>query len=37
MEKLVLLGQAAIGLGGLGVLLMGLAALWFVAEWREKK
>jgi hypothetical protein len=34
MEKLVLLGQAA---SGLGVLLIGLAALWFVAEYREKK
>ena len=34
MDKLVMLGQAAIGLG---VLLMGLAALWFVAVYREKK
>jgi len=34
MQNLVMLGQAAIGLG---VLLMGLAALWFVAEYREKK
>lgn len=34
MDKLVLLSQAA---SGLGVLLIGLAALWFVAEYREKK
>jgi hypothetical protein len=34
MENLVMLGQAAIGLG---VLLMGLAALWFVWVYQEKK
>jgi len=33
MQNLVMLGQAAIGLG---VLLMGLAALWFVAVYQEK-
>jgi len=34
MEKLVLPSQAA---SGLGVFFVGLAALWFVAEWCEKK
>jgi len=33
MQNLVMLGQAAIGLG---VLLMGLAALWFVSVYQEK-
>jgi hypothetical protein len=33
MEKLVMLGQAATGLG---VLLMGFAALWFVSVYQEK-
>ena len=33
MDKLVMLGQAAIGLG---VLLMGVAAVWFVAVYQEK-
>ena len=34
MQNLVMLGQAATGLG---VLLMGLAALWFVASYQEKQ
>lgn len=34
MHYLVMLGQAAIGLG---VLLMGLAALWFVYVYQQKK
>ena len=34
MDKLLLLSQAA---SGLGVFFMGLAALWFVAEYRQKK
>ena len=34
MENLVALGQAA---AGLGVLLMGLAALWFVSVYNDKK
>ena len=34
MENLVMLGQAATGLG---VLLMGFAALWFVSIYQEKK
>ena len=34
MENLVMLGQAA---PGLGVLLMGIAALWFVSVYQEKK
>ena len=33
MQNLVMLGQAAIGLG---VLLMGLAAIWFVAVYQDK-
>lgn len=33
MQNLVMLGQAAIGLG---VLLMGLAALWFVSVYQQK-
>jgi len=33
MENLVMLGQAATGLG---VLLLGLAALWFVAVYSDK-
>lgn len=33
MHNLVMLGQAAIGLG---VLLMGLAALWFVYVYQQK-
>ena len=33
MQNLVMLGQAAIGLG---VLLMGLAAVWFVAVYQDK-
>jgi hypothetical protein len=34
VQNLVMLGQAATGLG---VLLMGLAALWFVALYQDKK
>ena len=34
MQNLVMLGQAALGLG---VLLMGLAALWFVSVYDDKK
>ena len=34
MENLVALGQAA---AGLGVLFMGLAALWFVSVYNDKK
>jgi hypothetical protein len=34
MENLVALGQAA---SGLGVLLLGLAALWFVSTYDRKK
>ena len=33
MQNLVMLGQAATGLG---VLLMGLAELWFVSVYQEK-
>ncbi len=33
MENLVMLGQAA---AGLGVLLIGAAAIWFVAVYSEK-
>jgi len=33
MQYLVMLGQAATGLG---ILLMGLAALWFVYVYQEK-
>jgi len=33
MQNLMMLGQAALGLG---VLLMGLAALWFVSIYQEK-
>ena len=34
MQNLVLLGQAALGLG---VFFMGVAALWFVSVYQEKK
>jgi hypothetical protein len=34
MEKLALLSRAA---SGLDAFFVGLAALWFVAEYREKK
>ena len=34
MQNLVLLGQAALGLG---VFFMGVAALWFVSIYQEKK
>jgi hypothetical protein len=34
METLVMLGQAAVGLG---ILLWGLAALWFVSVYATKK
>ena len=34
MENLVMLGQAAIGLG---VFLMGVAAVWFVSVYQDKK
>ncbi len=34
MEQLVMLGQAALGLG---VLLMGVAAIWFVSIYQEKQ
>jgi hypothetical protein len=33
MQYLVILGQAA---SGLGILLLGLAALWFVYAYQEK-
>ena len=33
MQYLAILGQAA---SGLGILLMGFAALWFVSVYREK-
>jgi hypothetical protein len=34
MQNLVMLGQAALGLG---VFFMGLAALWFVSVYQNKK
>jgi len=34
MENLVLLGQAA---GGLGIFFLGIAALWFVSVYSQKK
>ena len=34
MQNLVMLGQAALGLG---VFFMGIAALWFVSVYQEKK
>jgi hypothetical protein len=34
MENLVMLGQAA---GGLGIFFLGIAALWFVSVYPKKK